>query len=216
MKLIQSEGKHPPKRSQTGIYDQFICFKCEKIFDTGDDYGFKLLYEIIPKKATRHRAYGVEYLELKDFDYKKLKLFAMGLVWKASACRHDFYKRCKLGSAHNAKLKSFIERGDPGESEEYPPIIIGYLNDVGLSHIQDPYIYKLQNRDTLRFVLHRYQIAVKVDARAIEDKTLRLLVPTQHQPLRIVLMNYAESNTLKMAIKAVENNPTAFPQLPEQ
>jgi len=37
LKIIDNKGSFP-KKSPTGVYDQFICQNCENLFNDGDDY----------------------------------------------------------------------------------------------------------------------------------------------------------------------------------
>ena len=82
-KITGSSG-FMPKRSPNGIWDsELFCSECEKKFDKYDDYAFKLLYEnanLRKQKMHRGSVFG-EYYD--SYDYVKLKLFFMSVLFRA-------------------------------------------------------------------------------------------------------------------------------------
>ena len=87
-----------PKRSPAGMYDtQLVCEDCERMFSPFDDYAQRLL--VANREAAKPIYDGEQPIAYiyEAYDYQKLKLFFLSLLWRASESSHNFYRRIKLG-----------------------------------------------------------------------------------------------------------------------
>ena len=88
-----------PKRAPTGIYDtQLVCETCERLISPYDDYAQRLL--LADREAASQVVYEEQVIAYNygAYDYQKLKLFFLSLLWRASESSHTFYRRINLGS----------------------------------------------------------------------------------------------------------------------
>jgi hypothetical protein len=97
---VPSAPEAPPERSWTGEYDPaLVCAECEAMFAPWDDYAYRLLSNE-PREEDYVFVDGepVAYT-LETYDYEKLKLFFVSLLWRASeSSRHSFNTRTSARS----------------------------------------------------------------------------------------------------------------------
>lgn len=90
MKIISAYPNEYEKRSRIGVYDDFVCAGCEGIFQKWDDYAAKILRD--PPTPTPDG----EGWSFGDYDYEKLKLFFLSVLWRMHACKHDFFSHMNI------------------------------------------------------------------------------------------------------------------------
>lgn len=83
--ILSGEKGEYPKKSHIGIYDNnILCHRCEDVFQKTDDYGIKTLIN----EEDRYQEILVDGrlagYERVDYEYSKLKLFFISLIWRAS------------------------------------------------------------------------------------------------------------------------------------
>jgi hypothetical protein len=110
------------KRSPIGPYDQnILCRECEDRFQTLDDYGARLLIQGRDSEFRLH-ADGELPLYVADyFDYARLKLFVLSVLWRAAVSQHRFCSRVELGP-RLARVRQMLEDSDPGSPSEFSTI----------------------------------------------------------------------------------------------
>jgi hypothetical protein len=166
VKLLSStEGEHP-KRSPTGIYDRMICcIACEESFSPYDSYAHELLI------SRRSAAVGIDHRgetigwRVPSFDYDRLKLFILGVLWRASACTHSFFERVRLGP-HESFIGARLRERDPGESEDYAVFLARFPKQLGTLN---PHPERYSGVNYYRLYLAEYVAYVKVDQRATPE-----------------------------------------------
>ena len=159
--LGQKEGEYP-KKAPIGVYDkEILCEKCEGIFGIWDDYAQSILKDE-PTGSTPSLS-GNEKVgyEIQQFDYSKIKLFFVSLLWRASVSKHSFYSRIDIGP-YGAKAKIMIEENAPGSDEEFGVVLAKFDHPLGET-ILDPHREKIQNVNYCRFYLGSYVAYIKVD-----------------------------------------------------
>jgi hypothetical protein len=82
-----------PKKTPVGVYDtKLVCRICEDKFGDWINYAQQLLQDepLNGKKLF----VGLQLIgyELPKFNYAKLKLFFVSLLWRASESSHPFYR----------------------------------------------------------------------------------------------------------------------------
>jgi hypothetical protein len=116
VRMYPSDGR--AKNVRTGVYGRFLCLACETRMQPWDEYGTELfLYE--PRTAQ-----GPDVLLIggSPIDYQKLKLFVMSMMWRASACEHEFFAGASLNSLEDV-YRQRLRDSDPGEAID-PRVII--------------------------------------------------------------------------------------------
>src|SRR4051812_28886671 len=83
--LLQSEVQHYPKRAPIGIYDQTILsLEAERLFSDVDDHACEVLIKGIPNRTPINESPSPLGFTLAGCDYRKMKLFFVSLLWRAS------------------------------------------------------------------------------------------------------------------------------------
>jgi len=158
-----SPGSYP-KRMPVGTYDSSIlCGDCDHKMAPWDSYAQELLL---------HRFSGAKgvYLGQKkvawrigSFDYRKLKLFFISLLWRASVSQQSFYKRISLGPFED-RLRAMIQKRDPGGSHDFA-VILARFGDSDVTVMLDPHPEKFEGVSFTRFYLTGFLAYIKVDQR---------------------------------------------------
>lgn len=96
--LLSNNPNVRMNRSRTGIYDrELVCAGCEKIFDPFDDYAAKLLLDGKDRhRLITHDGKPLAY-EAEAFDYPKLKLFLLSMLWRAAESTRPEFSKVQLG-----------------------------------------------------------------------------------------------------------------------
>jgi hypothetical protein len=115
-----------PQRSPKGIYDQIVCPPCEVKFGTWDTYAIEL-YRSIPNITavlsnvkTPEGKIRKNYSNPQLFDYHKLKLFVLSLLWRSHASTNRAFSAVRLGLAFEKQIREMINNDDPGSVEDFP------------------------------------------------------------------------------------------------
>lgn len=69
---------------------------------------------------------GVRVDFVKNLNYRKLKLFMLTTLWRASISKLDIFKQVDLGQ-HEETIRRMIMNGNPGKENDYPVQILTYL-----------------------------------------------------------------------------------------
>lgn len=91
------------KRRPTGEYDQIVCDACEKRFNDWDDHGYKVLLENFHNKPVL----DYSFRELK-YDYKKMKLFFLSLLWRLHVSKGYLGEQVKLSENDFRIISAYI------------------------------------------------------------------------------------------------------------
>ena len=100
-----------------GFQQKLLCEDCEKRVGALENYAKKLFYG-------RSNPIRLKLPILEDpffqTDYRKLKLFQMSLLWRASEAKGLFFRAVDVGKKHSENLRQKLFEGDPGNEDEYP------------------------------------------------------------------------------------------------
>lgn len=160
-------------RSYIGEYDQTIlCMQCEALFNTNwDDYGIKF-FQGSSQWPLHVSTAALFYYEISQFDYKKLKLFFLSLLWRAHVSTRPFFERVDLGCLA-ARAHEMLQLDDPGAPEEFT-CLIGKLTPSKLHPnenfhkiLVEPIPIGLQNT-FYQFQLNEFFVWIKADNAPID------------------------------------------------
>jgi hypothetical protein len=198
--LTNTPGEYP-KKSPIGVYDRnILCDKCEKIFGGWDGYAQKLLAdEPLHGKPIQDGTSWIGW-EVSEYDYTRLKLFFISLLWRASVSKHAFYQKINLGSFEE-KAKELIAQKNPGTSEEFGVLLAKFDHPLG-STILDPHPAKIPKDycfkvNYYQFYLASYIAYIKVDKRKTPSQMSCLLLK-EGQPLIILGRDFIKSKELPL------------------
>jgi hypothetical protein len=154
-----------PKKSPIGVYDKTIlCRECEDKFQTMDDYAQDFLLkkeneheEIIHKgKVIGYKAHGI--------DTNLLRLFFIGVLWRASISNHDYYKKVNLGP-YEQIAKDLVWSPASGDKGQFS-FVLAKFSDKKVGRVMlDPHRDKWHGINYYRFYMFGYILYIKVDKR---------------------------------------------------
>lgn len=177
------------QKSWIGLYDNsLVCKSCEELFSPFDDYAIKLLLKTLDFDEIKDEARGLGVWKKDNYNYNKLKMFFLTLLWRAGASNMQQFKRVQLGSYLN-KLKENIRNNNPGTEHEYSVLLSRFEenDEIGRNFFLDPHLVKkpFDGINCYRFYLGAgYIVHIKVDKRIL-DRVFLPLILSPHNPLYI-------------------------------
>ena len=174
-----------PKKTPIGIYDKnILCAACDNYIGIWDNYAQHLLLrEFSEKNAVLFNNRKVAY-KIEAFDYEKLKLFFISLIWRASISSDSFYKRINLGPYQDV-LKKMILNADPGTDNQFQ-VVLAKFSDPNIQSILDPHMDRFDHVNFVRVYLTGFVVYIKVDKRGCPD-FMKELYMRKSAPLLITL-----------------------------
>jgi hypothetical protein len=181
------------QQSQSGIYDtDILCGECDgDLIGPWDNYGQTLLLSspspenYIVDDAGKPAGYKIDI-----FDYNKLKLFFMSILWRAAITSDQFFSQVQLG-AWEDKLKKMILAKYPGSENDFSVVLFKYEGD-GSEITPNSTKHKLDGVNYYRFRIPKYGFLIKVDKRNFPPK-LAPYILSSNPPLLISVMEYMDS-----------------------
>ncbi len=205
--LTNESGQHPKLRPVGEYDDRILCKECEKKFADWDNYSKLLLLDEAESFEVIKEGSKIISFSKEEFNYEKLKLFCLSVLWRAGVSKRGLFRRVKLGP-HETALKEMILARDPGEKEKYSVRLFRLLERPYDIPIIDP----IRARDRYGYWFYRVYLGqffydVTVDSRKI---------PAQHsagiiqagQPLLACardIMRMSEAQILKKILDAPQN-----------
>ncbi len=116
-----------------------------------DDYGQQVLIHGFSEAVKT--TYGGKTIawRIEKAEYRKLKLFFMSVLWRASISQQTFYKRISLGPFED-RLRGMILNEDLGDSQDFS-IVLARFEDVEIRAMLDPHPEKFDGINYCRFYL---------------------------------------------------------------
>lgn len=192
-KIISNIPGQYPRRSPIGIYDPTIVTKeGEALFSPWDDYGTEVLIHgrnNFKKLLVNGRVAG---FMLPQYDYAKLKLFALSILWRASVSSHHFFRKVTIGP-HEKHIRQMLLNGDPGHPDLYSVIFAAWSDRTRNPGMIDPFKTRFDNVAYYLIYLANYIMYVKVD-KQLSNNTFRA---TQLKPDSNLVLIAREINRSK-------------------
>ncbi len=202
--LSNNEGIYP-QRSQIGIYDSNIVIQeGENILQSLDNYACDLL---IKNFSFAQPAFDDEILQINNYDYNKLKLFFLSVLWRASVSQRQFFKIVNLGE-HEDNIRKALLENNAGDSDFYSVILsvfFGAQNGVGTLN---PEKTKIEGINYYKLYLGDFLVWIKVDSKQ-QEEPLKSLSMGNNRPLYILKKNLHSSKEfplMKSIVKRFKNN----------
>lgn len=178
---------------QNGVWDdQILCEDCERKFQSGDDYGFQVLgnppgNDAIPRDDSEVQAFVV-----KNIDYSRLKLFVLGVLWRAGVSEQPFFARVQL-EKHESIIADMIRNQNPGCFDEFPVVLARLVGQPLPNATYAP--YRQRSPEGVNFnilFLPSIKIMVKVDRRPLPQMLEPVVL--RPQPENVVMPMPLHSN----------------------
>jgi hypothetical protein len=205
-KLVTNTKGVYPKKSWSGIYDKTIVTReGEKIFLEWDDYAYKLLVEqFSAAKPIKHNNLIIAYV-YDNYDYKRLKLFFLSLLWRASVSSHQFFKRVSL-DPHAEIVKEAILKSNPGAGDFYATLLSIFNDDQSWAKMMDPFSTRHDGIKFYKFYLGNIVADIKVDKRSALSPLKEFQISPKH-PLILFTRNFwgSKENEVMKKILVLQN-----------
>jgi len=208
--LLSNTAGEYPKKSQIGSYDKnILCENCEKYFQKYDDYACKSLLSNIGNNSDYvldPNGKKVGY-KLENVDYKKLKLFFLSVLWRASVSKRKEFKKVDIGVSFEDCLKVMIKNSDPGSPNDFLVVVRRFIDDLGKNFLMDPYKLRIDGINFYRFYLGAgYEFHIKVDKRDLRQAdVLYTLALKSESPLYIPFRDSLSSSKEFPILKDIYN-----------
>lgn len=210
--LMTNTPNRFPKRRPQGIYDNtIVTAEGEAIFAPWDEYAAGLLLRRFNEAhSLTHDDGQIVGFEYPAFDYAKLKLFFLSVLWRAGASSQDAFKSIRLGP-HLETIKKHLLDSDPGTVDQYATVLATFDDDPSWAKIMNPFPERYGENGIrfYRLYVGNFIAYIKVDQRSA-DNPMRALQLTPNSPLRIVRRCFAESKERRVMDRIVNANGSAI------
>lgn len=155
------------KRMPEGWKETLLCRSCEDIMEIYDDYS--AVFFRASDKWVLERPFNEKVWVVHDYDYKKLKLFFMSILWRASVAKTQPFAAVSLETKELRRLRLMIEQGNPGKAFDFTVIISkrGPMKN-GLEKISEqPKRFIKQDITHYIFDLNEYQVEIKASSASV-------------------------------------------------
>ncbi|MBI4825966.1 MAG: hypothetical protein HY807_06030 [Nitrospirae bacterium] len=184
-KLLTSTEGHYPKRCPIGIYDNTIVTEeGERIFSEWDDYAAEILLDKKSDFEPMSHNGKIFAFQISEYDYTKLKLFVLSVLWRASVSSQPFFRRVNLGP-YEKLLRETLLSGNPQDTNWFAVSIAKWSDHVIGHRMMDPFRTKFDGINYYVIYLEQYIVYCKVDQR-VADKTFQAIQLKPNEPLIIV------------------------------
>lgn len=195
-------------KSHVGEFDsQIVTSEGEAYFSELDSYAYDFLVKREQDGKIYHDGQNPLCVEIASFDYRKLKLFFLSLLWRAGVTTRPLFRKVILGP-HEEHIRRQILSNDPGDPEVYS-VMIGIHRDTpehGLPIIEaEP----LRDDETgiryYRFSLGHCIACIKVDKQPFSPSWSDFVLRPD-APLRFIIIDDFKTNSLYKSLgKAVRD-----------
>jgi hypothetical protein len=190
LKIISSNKGIYPQKSQMGIYDSNIVTKDgEAILQLLDDYACDVLIKNI---SSAKSIFDNEALQIDSYDYHKLKLFFLSVLWRASVSQNQFFKKVYLG-IHEEIIRKALLIHDGGSPDFYSVVLSIFDKPVNNVPTLSPEKSRVDGVNCYKLYLSNFSVLVKVDSNGQFGEPLRSFCMENGRPLYILTRNFKDS-----------------------
>lgn len=194
--LSNSPGVHP-KRSPTGFYDgDILCEQCDRAIGAWDQYGAEVFIHELEQFKPVGDAAHVAAFSRAEYDYDRLKLFLLSVLWRAGVSSRDEFKRVHLGP-HADEIRRMMLAGSAGPAQRYSAVLSVFTVNNTLPNfaipIMDPFHERWHGVNAYRLSFGLFTAYIKVDNRSLPEKLERVML-RPGQPLGVVARDYLQSS----------------------
>lgn len=198
-KVIQLAGERTRiGKSPIGEYDdQIVTVEGEAYFSDGDTYACDCLIRRGQAGKLYHDGQQPLCIEIADFDYRKLKLFFLSLLWRAGVTSRRLFRHVRLGP-HEERIRQLILKKVPGNPEDYAVILGIHRNTpkYGLPMLEPKPLRDDETRVRYyRFSLGHLIACVKVDQQPY-GQSWKDFVISPSGPLRFIILDDFKTTSL--------------------
>ncbi len=160
-RLITDKIGSYPTKIRIGVYDkEIICEECERLFSPWDDYANEFFNQKLANEDyIIHKNKKIAY-NFGNVEYKKLKLFFLSVLWRASVSSERMFSRVKLGK-YEEKIKQLMLDNLEVDSNNFSIVIFKFEN-MNVDGFLDPDRMNFEGVNHYRLYLGEYMAVIKV------------------------------------------------------
>ena len=128
--------------------------------------------------------------QIAQFDYKRLKLFFVSLLWRASISTQKFFKRISLGPQEST-LRDMILTESPGPPEQYG-VTLSRFELQAANGMLDPHPEAFDGVNFCRFYLTGYVAYIHIDDKP-PPPFIADFVIKETEPITVIMRDFHAS-----------------------
>jgi len=194
------------KKRPVGSYENLLCKECEQMLGIYDDYAQSLL---LKNPLNFYPNTDLAY-QIDVYDYAKLKIFFLSLLWRASVSSLEEFYNIDVGP-FEVRLRELIMSEFVGEDDEFSVFLTRFDSDdekiklIAERSILFPAKQKLDNINYSVFYLSNgFKIYIKVDKRSSMELYRKFILKNSGSLVILRLNNYENSPEYKILLDAVK------------
>jgi hypothetical protein len=189
-----SEKAVKEKYHQAGNYDsRILCEECERKFSLYDAHGHSVFTKVFEERRIYRDPAGRDCAYfLPDVDFRLLKLFVLGVLWRASVSSLDLFSNVDLGRHHEHTIKSLIFSGTIEGADHYQFFCLHQRDNPHSNVILPPWKRRMDSINYIQLYLPNIQIVVKMDQRPLPEIFAPIVI-TPKPPQYLVFMAFRGS-----------------------
>lgn len=170
------ERKLNTQKSQMGIYDKYLlCKECDSRLGIYDKYSYEIFLnpKHFKKKLTyidKSDAYGI--YKIDEFDFSKLQLFFISILWRASISTHKFYENINLGLLETKAKECLVK--DSADKDYFSVVAFKLSTKMDVENICYSVLTPLNLKDNgvniYKFYFGGFQFIIKADSRKFNSE----------------------------------------------
>jgi|SRR4028118_333852 hypothetical protein len=201
VKVYSTEKGIYPKRAPQGIYDsKILCDECDHRIGDWDNAAQRFLLTPLKQYGDPAAIEERGWFEASDFDYTRLKLFFISLLWRAHITSHPFFAKVELGPWERIARKRIISE-EPGTVEDFSTLLARYEHPLAMA-LRNPEYMRFYGLNYYRFRAASYVAIIKVDKRPI-DRDLLPFALAADRPIVVRLHDFLSSSEFKKNIESI-------------
>jgi hypothetical protein len=188
-----------PKKRPMGVYDkEILCARCDNFMGRWDGYAAELLCRPLESFGRLEHLETQQFFYLEGFDYAKLKLFFVSLIWRAHLTTQPFFEQVNLGPWAGVARK-MIQDEDPGGLNTFGVSVVRYENPLAEATMSPAEVIRFGGINCYRVSLPNYAFLVKVDQRPYPTNRHGFVLAPD-MPFFVGLFEYRESRLFENAL----------------
>ncbi len=164
--IIDKRKKYTPA-SPIGLYDLgILCASCDGKLGVFDNAAQLLFLKDIQRYKSPDKDLYV--LPLSAFDYQKIKLFIVSVLWRASISTLEAFEAVQLGYKYEKIALDIIKDPSKDDDDTFAFFVLKFKNKPNLRMdgiFVPPMRNKIDGINSYRFVFAGYVFHIKVDSR---------------------------------------------------
>lgn len=147
------------RRTRNGLWGRFICETCETRFNAWDSHAIEVLRNSKPQIL-------VQAWKYENFEYAKLKLFFISLLWRAAVTDEPFFENVALEARDLSRIKLLIKKSRPGSWTEYS-VLLWRSDEIIAKAMLPPERVEYEGLSFILMYFPGYMSLIKVDHRPL-------------------------------------------------